>query len=88
MLKLQNNQYILHIKGKKSFILEKQHDPCLLQLARQITILEIISNKINHKKLLKKKKKRRLKLSLLLFYQTGAIDGNRTRDPRDHNPML
>ena len=26
--------------------------------------------------------------SLTLLNQTGAIDGNRTRDPRDHNPML
>ena len=79
ILNPQNNQYILHIKGKKNFILEKQRDLYLLQLVKQIIILEITS---------KKEKKRRLKLSLLLFYQTGAIDGNRTRDPRDHNPML
>ena len=45
MLKLQNNQYILHIKGKKNFILEKQRDLYLLQLMKQTTILEITSKK-------------------------------------------
>jgi len=71
MLKLQNNQYILHIKGKKSFILEKQHDPYLLQLAKQITILEIISNEINHKKLLKKKKRGGLNFLFYFFIKLG-----------------
>ena len=25
---------------------------------------------------------------VLPYFLDGAIDGNRTRDPRDHNPML